>query len=742
MIRRLEGPRPAFALETTKTSYIFRVLPSGHLMHLYYGPKLPISGFAQLEALTEKRVRAPGNSIVYSPEHPELALEDTMLEFSAAGHGDLREPFLELVFADGSRTPDFLYVSSVIAQDAPVMETLPGAYGSREHLIVTCKDASRGLTLKLRWSVFADCDCIVRAAVLVNESGEAVSVERLLSSQLDLPGTWAVTSFHGAWAREMAKTTVPLPAGKFVVESRCGSSSNRCNPFFMVHSPDCTEEAGECYGLNLIYSGSHYAAVEVSAFGKTRVVQGIQPALFRWHLDSGETLEAPEAVLTYSAGGFAGESRNMHAFVREHIVRGEWQHRPRPILLNSWEACYFDISEDTLLSLAGAGKEAGAELFVMDDGWFGERNDDTSSLGDWDPNPKKLPGGLRSLGEKVRALGLDFGLWVESEMVSVNSRLYEAHPDWALGVPGEEQSEGRTQRILDLGNPAVQDYLIEKMTEIFRESGVSYVKWDYNRVVSDGYSSFLPPQRQGEAAHRCVCGLYRVMSVLNGRFPHVLFEGCASGGGRFDLGILCFFPQIWASDDTDAICRASIQEGYSYGYPMSVLSAHVSASPNHQTRRETDLSTRFHVAAFGLLGYELDIRRLSQSEREEIRAQTRLYREWREVLQFGTFRRVRSGNTHCWTCVSPDGRKAVGMLLQELAEPEAPMARFYARGLIANADYRFHTLTPEEDCVLSGESLMRAGASLKQPIAAPGREENVRFWPDFASRLYFMEVVK
>ncbi len=413
-------------------------------------------------------------------------LEDMCLEMSGAGHGDIREPFVSLVYPDGSRSVDFLYEKSTLSNQKEPLQTLPCAYtenGKTEHLIVELRDGA--LVMELHYTVYPACDVITRSAVLLNE-GDTVQVERLMSMQLDMPfGGAAVTSFHGAWGREMNRHTAVLPVGKLVLESRTGCSSNRVNPFFMVHSPDANEASGSVYGFNLIYSGNHYAAAEVNAYGKTRIVSGIQPEGFRWLLEKDGRFETPEAVMTYSENGFTGQSQNMHRFVRSHIVRGVWRDRPRPVLLNSWEACYFNINEKSLVSMARSAKDLGVELLVMDDGWFGERDNDSRSLGDWTPSAKKLPGGLRSLAEKVIAEGLQFGIWVEPEMVNTDSRLYRKHPDWAMAIPGKRHSEGRTQRVLDLANPEVQDFLIQKMSEVFSSAPVSYVKWDMNRIFSD-----------------------------------------------------------------------------------------------------------------------------------------------------------------------------------------------------------------------------------------------------------------
>ena len=784
MIRSLGTERPAFILETERTGYVFRMLPSGQPEQLYYGRRVPLETEAELEAVTEKRAFPEGGTTSYDAEHPELTLEDACLEFSGLGKGDLREPMLELVNPDGSRTNDFLYESHVIDDAQPAQRPLPGSYaedGKAEHLCVTYRDRNYGLALEQHYYVWADCDCICRRCVLRNDAAEPIDIERLLSMQLDLPErAVAVTSFRGAWAREMGRCTVSLPGGKYTMESRAGASSSRCNPFFIVHSPDATETAGDCWGFNLIYSGNHYAAVEISPFGKARVVQGIQPLGFRWTLAPGESFETPEAVLSFAAGGFGDLSRNMHFFVREHIVRGRWKHKTRPVLLNSWEACYFNISEAGLVSLARAGRDIGVELFVMDDGWFGDRSDDSRALGDWEPNRKKLPNGLAGLAKKIKALGMDFGIWVEPEMVNVNSRLYEAHPDWAMAIPGKPHSEGRNQRVLDLANPAVQDFIIEKMAEVFSSAEISYVKWDYNRNFSDVFSPHLPAERRGETAHRYILGLYRVMAALTERFPDILFEGCASGGNRFDLGILSYFPQIWASDDTDALARADIQEGYSYGYPQSVLGAHVSSCPNHQTLRDTPLDTRLNVAAFGLLGYEYDLRDLSPGKRKKLKDQIDTYKQWRDVLQWGQFYRVRGGNDREWCCVSADKKRAVGLLLRELMVPNDPNDRFFARGLEEETLYRFsnvprsvdvkrfgtlvNAIAPihirqdslihdvvarvvkmpgeREDVTASGGVLMHAGVKLAPAFAATGHDERVRFFPDYFSRLYFFEAVE
>jgi len=776
LIRRLSGDRDIFVIDTENTSYIIEISASGHPVHLYYGRRIAADSADDLGSLREKREFEPGNAVVYSEEHPTVALEDMCLEMSSLGHGDVREPFIELIKPDGSRSCDFLYDSYVIDNDAPDFGDLPSSYGDGdvEHLCITLKDGE--LALELHYRVYPECDVITRSAKLDNSGGAKIELLRLMSAQLDLPyAGMCVTTFRGAWAREMNKYTLLLPAGKIVNESRAGCSSNRANPFFMLHSADATEYYGDVYGFNLIYSGSHYSAAEVSAYMKTRVVTGTQPQGMRFIIGKDESFITPEAVMTYSPLGFTGQSINMHRFVKSHIVRGEWKDKERPVLLNSWETSYFNISEHSLTALAKAAAQLGIELLVMDDGWFGERSNDSRSLGDWDPNPKKLPGGLKSLCNKVKATGLDLGIWVEPEMINVQSKLYELHPDWAMAVPGQLHSEGRHQRILDLCNPEVVDHIIEKMTEVFSSADISYVKWDMNRIFSDVYSPYLPTERQGEVAHRYILGLYRIMRALTERFPHILFEGCASGGNRFDLGILCFFPQIWGSDNTDALCRAVIQEGYSYGYPQSCVASHVSASPNHQTLRSTPLETRFNIAAFGSMGYELNVRDMDKASKVNTKSQILLYTAWREVFQYGQLYRGRTGNLHEWTVVSNGADRAVGMIMQELAQANTQYEYYRPTGLDPDRTYRLYnisgsvniklfgslinTMAPihvkqdsllhdiiarvikmgdeKEDITAKGSVLMQ-GVRLSQGFGGTGYNDKVRLFPDFASRMYFM----
>lgn len=779
MIREENG---LFLLQTERTQYMFFRRATGHLEHLYYGERYDGPSAA---AMTEKQAFLPGSAVAYAPEYAALNLENLCLEMSTHGKGDLREPLLVVTTADGSRTRDFLYAGHEILPGRDDDSSgLPGSYGTDEEvdtLIITLKDATSGLSLLLRYHVYAHCDVITRSTELVNSCNGSARVSRLLSMQLDLPdGEYAMTTFTGAWAREMGKNTQSVSAAKLVNSTVAGVSSNRCNPFFMIHAKDAGETHGECFAFNLVYSGNHYSVVEQNPYGKVRVLSGINPEGFGWMLQPGERFRTPEAVMAFSASGFSGISVAMHEFVRRHIVRGEWQWRERPILFNSWEASYFDINESLLIRLAKKAKSLGVELFVLDDGWFGARDGEKSSLGDWVENRKKLPGGIAGLAKKVTALGLSFGIWVEPEMVNVDSDLYRAHPDWTVQVPDLPHSEGRHQRILDLANPAVQEYVIHSMHRVFSAGDISYVKWDMNRVFSDWYSPHLAPEEQGGFLHRYVLGLYRVIGMLTSEFPHILFEACASGGNRFDLGMLSFMPQIWASDNTDAVSRLDIQEGYSYGYPPSVMGAHVSGAPNHQTLRRTPADMRYHVASFGLLGYECNLLDFPQERQDAIREETERYKQWRSVFQFGSLYRIPHHRVRSWMAVSADRKRAVLGIFQILVRPNQPDLRICGRGLEETRRYRFYNIPASvsikefgdlintespvhirdgslvqdlaakfyklsgetEEYILTGAQIMKGGVSLKQAFIGMGFTDEVRLFQDFASRTYYLEAVE
>ncbi len=787
MINATGDKETLFILDTDHTTYAMKVLPSGQIEHLYYGRKIRIS---DADGLTEYQEFPAGNTIVPSKEHGNLTLEDVRLEMSSYGKGDIREPFIEIVNSDGSMTSDFRYRLFEKKEGRSTAdegeEDMPRSYGSdAEILEITLEDKENDLELDLVYTVYPSCDVITRYAVVRNGMKNDVVIRKIMSTQLDLdPGEYVFTTFTGAWTREMNRNDIPVGGARLVNSTVAGTSSNRANPFVMISRKGCTEEYGDCYGINLVYSGNHYESIEKSSSGKVRFLSGINPDGFTWKLSKGESFASPEAVMTFSPSGYNGQSGQMHKFVSEHILRGQWKDRLRPVLLNSWEASYFDINERKLLRLARKAKSVGIELFVMDDGWFGKRDSDNCSLGDWYPDKKKLPHGIKGLCDRIRKLGLEFGIWVEPEMVNEDSDLFRAHPDWAIRIPGKHHSEGRNQMILDLTRREVQDYVIEAMRNVFSSADISYVKWDMNRIFSDAYSAALPEDRQGEVFHRYVLGLYRVMRTLTREFPQILFEGCASGGNRFDLGILSFFPQIWASDDTDAAARVSIQNGYSYGYPMSCVTAHVSDCPNHQTLRRTPIETRFNVASFGVLGYECNLCDMKKEDIEAVKAQIAFYKEHREVMQYGRFYRggLINDSSCCpedhvtWTVVSKDKKKAVAMTMQMMTRPgikwrvirpkglnEETLYKFSGRDLtfdlrnfggLVNYVAPFHVrqdgavhaliakfvkMRSEPDShEMYGDAMMYAGVHLKNAFTGAGYNENVAYCPDFGSRIYLI----
>lgn len=768
-----------FECHTANTSYCFHVLESGQLEHLYYGKRLDFAGY--YDAILPKCEFIGGNLIAYDESYPTVALETRCLEMSSTGKGDIREPMVALSYHDGNTTCDFIYTSYEIKQKESLLH-LPSSYdeaNETESLIITMVDETYHVTLQLTYSMFYDTDVIVRSAQLLNTGENPLTIHRLLSCQIDFnENPLNFTTFRGAWAREMNRYVSKCNGSILINDSKTGTSSNRCNPFVMISHLNTTENSGNCYGCNLIYSGNHYEALEPTEHGSTRLVSGIQPQGFSYELGSGEQFQSPEAVLTFSHNGYNGVSQQMHRFIKEHIIKGTWKKKERPILINSWEAAYFDFTESKLLKLAKTASKVGIELFVLDDGWFGKRDDDTCALGDWYVNTKKLGGGLTRLAHKINALGMDFGIWVEPEMISMDSECYRAHPEFAVNSSGNHQSLGRHQFIMDLTKTEVQDYIIEQISTVLSSANITYVKWDMNRIFTDCYTDHLPTYRQGEFLHRYIIGLYRILNVLTTKYEHILWEGCSSGGNRFDLGMLCYMPQIWASDNTDASCRASIQTGYSYGYPMSTITAHVSDCPNHQTLRVTPIDTRFHIACFGLLGYECNLADMKSEELHAIKTQVEWYKKYRNVLQFGNYYRLRNEDgLYQWIVVDSAQETALALFYQTQVTPNYSHNHLRLQGLDPQATYHitnrkltinlkvfgdlvnrtlpihvkkdsplYHIIckaiqkeSETEDMVATGTVLNEMGIQLKQGFLGLGYNENVRLFQDYASRIYILK---
>ena len=638
--------KKVFKLDTANTSYILRITPHGQPEHIYYGKRLPDT---DVEALAMKNPITLGATVDYAKDY---CLDSQLLEYSGIGKGDFRHSPLECVLPDGSFTTDFLYLDHEILDGAYENDCgLPFAEGKSKTLRIRFADRKyAGLILVLNYTVFADCNVIARNAELHNGTEAVVSIRKFLSAMVDLPeAEYSLLTLNGSWAKEAHIQDAPIGYGIHVNDSTVGASSNRHNPAFLLKRLGADERQGEVIGFNLLYSGNHYSAVEKSHQDTLRITWGINPHCFDWKLQPGENFITPQAVMSFSEDGINGFSANMHDFVNDHIIPKAFRYVERPVVLNNWEATFFDFNRSKILSMAKKAAALGVEMFVLDDGWFGARNNDRAGLGDWVVNTKKLPGGLKSLAKAINEMGLRFGLWFEPECVNPDSDLYRRHPDWVIRVPGREPSLGRNQLTLDLTRPEVRDYIVDSVDKILGSANIEYVKWDYNRHISDAFGSTL--SNQGEFFHRYILGLYEILRrIFQEKYPHILLESCSSGGNRFDLGMLCFSPQVWTSDDTDAIERLDIQRGMYCFYPTSAISCHVSMCPNQQTLRTVPLSTRFHVATFGVLGYELDFGELTPEERKQIKAQIAFYKQHRRIFQYGRFARYfpKVGQRESW----------------------------------------------------------------------------------------------
>lgn len=650
-----------FMLRTKNSSYILRKTKFGHLEHIHYGA--PVSE-TDVPALELKNSIQTGSSVMYDATDDTYCLDTMCLEWSGVGRGDYRQTPFEAKLSDGSFANDFVYESHEILRGCVPMKSLPNAYddeGAAQTLVLTMKERAHEIRLKLYYTVFPDSNVIARRSELVNCSDGDVSLRRFMSMSLDMLGSDLVMhSFDGGWIKEAHRNMRPVEYGMYVNSSTTGSSSNRHNPGFILSEKTTGESCGRAWGFNLVYSGNHMGVVERSNHDLVRVQLGINPHCFDWTLHPGESFEAPEAVMTFSDSGFNGLSSSFHDFVNGNIVRGQWKNIERPVVLNNWEACFFKFTRGKLLKLARRAKNVGVELFVLDDGWFGDRSSDKAGLGDYDVDLRKLPGGLGYLADRVNAMGMKFGLWFEPESVNIDSKLYRAHPDWAIKpLDGSAPSFGRNQLLLDLTREDVRDYIVKSVGDVLDSANIEYVKWDMNRHMSDACSPLL--DNQGEFCHRYILGLYEILERIFAPRPHILLESCSSGGNRFDLGMLCYSPQIWSSDDTDPIERLDIQGGLSYLYPQSTMGAHVSAAPHQQTLRDTPLSTRFNVAAFGVLGYELDFKYLTKMELKEVKEQIAYYKAHRITLQYGRFYRFDEAkpNKLHWQVSARDGSEHI-----------------------------------------------------------------------------------
>lgn len=727
-----------FHLQAKDSSYIMKVLETGHLAHLYWGRRLRDSNdFSELLNY-KQRVLEP----YLSKDNKDLSLDILPQEYPAYGRTDFRQPAYQIELENGSRITELKYQDHEIKQGKEKLAGLPATYveseSEAETLKITLVDEVAEIKVVLSYTVYEDFAAITRSAKLINTGQQSLELNRALSASVDFKDNdFNLLQLSGAWSRERHVKRRELEHGIQSIESTRGASSPYQNPFLALERKNSDEQQGEVYGFSLVYSGNFLAQVQVNHFEQTRVNLGINPFDFKWLLEAGESFQTPEVVMVYSSQGLNQMSQTYHKLYRTRLARGKYRDKVRPILINNWEATYFDFDEEKILEIAEAGKELGLELFVLDDGWFGSRDDDTSSLGDWYVDKKKLPNGVKGLGEKINDLGLEFGLWFEPEMVSKDSDLYRQHPDWCIHVPDRSRSESRNQLVLDLSREEVCDKLIEMLSDILDRAPITYVKWDMNRHLTEIGSAGLSAERQSETAHRHILGLYRILEELTTRFPEILFESCASGGGRFDPGMLYYMPQTWTSDDTDAVERLKIQYGTSIVYPLSSMGAHVSAVPNHQTGRVTSLDMRGDVAMFGNFGYELDLTELSATEKEKIKEQVAEYKEVRKLVQQGKFYRLLSpfsGNETAWMLVSEDKSEAYVAYYKVLAEPNAGFYRLQLQGLDPEADYK---LVGEEQ-VYGGDQLMYAG--LKLPETFNGMD-HTKIEGDFRSYVWKLELL-
>lgn len=702
-----------FNLATSKNSYILKVLDSNHVAHVYWGKKIKAKNLDYV-----LRSKNWGSFLTNTDNIDDFMLEMTPQEYPGYGSTDLRTPAVELQFSDGTSATDFRYESHNIYAGKNKLNNLPATYVEDENeamtLELTLVDSLKNVKLILSYSVFEEFDAITRSVKIINESDEDVNINRILSANVDFRDSdYELIQLSGAWARERHIIRKEIRSGSQSIESRRGSSSHAQNPFMALVRKDTTEQHGEVYGFSLIYSGNFLANVEVDMYENARAQIGINPFDFTWLLKSKEEFTAPEAVLVYSNEGLTGMSHIYNCLYGKRLCKGKYRDEVRPILINNWEATYFDFNETKIKEIAREATNLGMELFVLDDGWFGKRDDDNSSLGDWFVNEEKLKGGLNKLATEINEMGLQFGLWFEPEMVSPISELYKEHPDWCIHIPGRNRSEARRQLILDYSREDVCNYIIEKISEVLSSAPISYVKWDMNRNMSEIGSAKLPANRQREVAHRYILGLYKVLEEITTRFPDVLFESCSGGGGRFDPGMLYYMPQTWTSDNTDAIERLKIQFGTSMVYPNASIGCHVSAVPNHQVDRITPIETRGVVAMSGNFGYELDITKLPESEKEIIKEQVKLYKEIRETIQFGKCYRLSSpfeNNDVAWMFISKDCEEVIVSFVRTLAKPNPKFISLKLVGLDESSDYEILG----ENMIVGGDELMNIGLNVPE----------------------------
>ena len=717
-----------FRLDTETSTYLMGLTPEGYLGHIYYGDRL----YKATENYMLRMEEPPYTPSVNKREKSAF-LDSFPMEYPTGGIGDYRESCLNVRNEAGQMGCEIHYVSHEIYNGKKALKGLPASFGTGEEvqtLDILCEDKILGLQVVLSYSVFEKENVITRSVKLINKGDQKLKIEKIYSACLDMDNeNFEMLTLHGSWVRERHIQQGPLRYGKQMVSSTKGESSHQEHPFVALITPGTTQQQGKVYGMHFVYSGNFIGQAELNQFDSVRTVMGINKEEFGWILKAGEEFQAPEVVMVYSHEGLGEMTRSYHDFYRNHMIRSKYLHKKRPILINNWEATYFDFNTEKLLKIAEQASKLGIEMLVMDDGWFGHRNDDSTSLGDWKVNEQKLPGGLKPLVEQVNALGMKFGIWFEPEMISPDSDLYREHPDWAIAIPGRAGSLCRNQYVLDLSRKEVRDHAFESVAAVLHSANIEYVKWDMNRQLSDLGSVELPADRQGELYHRYVLGVYELQDRLLQEFPHLLLENCSGGGARFDPGMLYYSPQIWCSDDMDAIERLKIQEGTMLLYPLSTMGAHVSDCPNHTVGRVTPFETRGHVALAGTFGYELDITKIPEEDRQQIPAQTAMYHKYNDLIRRGDYSRIASflenGNYDCYQVTSKDQKEALVTYVQVLSRPNFHSRRVRLKGLAPEKQYRIE----ETGEIFGGDVLMQAGLMVT-PL-----------WGDYRSKLIHLTEV-
>lgn len=715
-----------FKLDTANTSYMIGIVDEEQFVgHIYYGAKIRMQDATYLMHTME-------NPLVPSINNRERCsfLDTFPMEYPGHGAGDYREGCIRVKTKAGHSVVGLQYESYKILDEKPALEGLPSSFAGNEAcqtLVLTCKDSILDLEVELLYSVFEKEDIITRSVRVINHSADPIYLTKVYSACVDMDDRdYEWLTLHGSWARERQIERKKLGYGKQSVGSVRGESSHQEHPFIAWMDPDTTQTQGDVYAMHFVYSGNFQAQIEKSQFESIRVTMGINAEDFCWKLKQGECFTAPEVVLTFSSEGMGNMTRNLHDFYRDHMIRSKYTHMKRPILINNWEATYFDFNTEKLLSIAKRASELGIEMLVMDDGWFGHRNDDSTSLGDWFVNEEKITGGLKYLVDEVNKLGLKFGIWMEPEMISPDSKLYEQHPDWAIAIPGCTATLSRNQYVLDLSRKEVRDYVYCMISNILHSANIEYVKWDMNRQLSDMGSYELPADRQGELYHRYVLGVYELQERLITEFPDLLLENCSGGGARFDPGMLYYSPQIWCSDDTDAVERLKIQEGTALMYPLSAMGAHISVCPNHTVGRNTPFETRGNVALAGTFGYELDITKIPEKDQEMIPQQVQMYHKYNDLVREGDYYRIASYRENhefdCYLVAAKDKKDILVTFVQVIGRPNYHSRCIRLQGLDPKMNYRIEGT----DHVYGGDLLMNAGLQV----------ENL--WGDAQSKLYHL----